>query len=81
MSLTMRGDNGKRVELEQYVSTLMSACIDYRNLLIRAKVPDSVSGRDQGVEKIFQRFGVTVTPRSEYGESPLVTATLERKDI
>lgn len=73
----MRGDSGKRVELERYVSTLMSACIDYRNLLIRAKVPDSVSGRDQGVEMIFRRFGVKVTERSQYGE---LTASIERDD-
>lgn len=81
MGLAMRGDAGKRVELEQYVSTLLGACVDYRNLLIRANVPDSVSGRHEGVEAIMRRFDIQLTlGRSRFGEKPQIEATIGREE-
>lgn len=47
----------------QDISTLMAACIDYRNLLIRADVPDSVSGRHEGVEAIMKKYGIELVKR------------------
>lgn len=47
------------------LGTLMAACVDYRNLLIRADVPDSVSGRHEGVEKIFGKYGVVLERRKD----------------
>lgn len=50
---------------ESEIATLLAACIDYRTLLIRAQVPDSVSGR---VEDLMTKYRVALTPRSEFGE-------------
>lgn len=45
------------------IGTLLAACIDYRNLLIRAYVPDSVSGRSEGLEDICRRYGIKLDAR------------------
>lgn len=45
------------------IGTLLEACIDYRNLLIRAVVADQVSIRHEGVEAIAKRYGVKLERR------------------
>lgn len=49
------------------IGTLMAACIDYRNVLIRANIGDPVSGRHQGVEAIMRRYGVKVETKRTAG--------------
>lgn len=51
----------------QDIGTLMAACIDYRNVLIRASVGDPVSGRDDGVEDIMRRYGVKIETKRTAG--------------
>lgn len=67
MSLTMRSGHGRIVELQRQLELALGACIDYHNALVRASVPDPVTGRDE-IQDLYRRFELKVEPRSLYGE-------------
>lgn len=60
----------------QDIATLMAACIDYRNVLIRAYIGDPVSGRPDGVEAIMARYGVKIETSRTAG----IEASIGRTD-
>lgn len=54
-------------QAESEIATLLGACIDYQRTLAQLHIPDSVTGR---IEALCQKYGVTLEPRSLYGETP-----------
>lgn len=68
MSLTMRGHSaGRLIELQHQLETALSACVDYHNAMVRANVPDPVTGRED-LQRLYERFELKLDPRSLFGE-------------
>lgn len=52
---------------EGEIATLLAACADYQRSLALSNLPDPIAGR---IEGICKKYGVELTPRSQYGETP-----------